>query len=82
MGRAGQTKCQSSGRLELLYKSDPNITTDGGHMEIILVQGLGQSADVWQPVQKQLRVPSRTFDVFAGLTPNDSLTLSDRKSVV
>ena len=45
-------------------------------MEIILVQGLGQSADVWQPVQKQLRVPSRTFDVFAGLTPNDSLTLS------
>ena len=36
MGRAGQTKCQSSGRLELLYKSDPNITTDGGHMEIIL----------------------------------------------
>ena len=39
MGRAGQTKCQSSGRLELLYKSDPNITTDGGHMEIILVQG-------------------------------------------
>ena len=45
-------------------------------MEIILVQGLGQSADVWQPVQKQLRVPNRTFDVFAGLTPNDSLTLS------
>ena len=61
MGRAGQTKCQSSGRLELSCKSDPNIIIDGGHMEIILVQGLGQSANVWQPVQKQLRVPSRTF---------------------
>lgn len=47
-------------------------------MEIILVLGLGQSADVWTPVTKQLRVPSRTFDVFAGSTHNDSLTLSMR----
>ena len=44
-------------------------------MEIIFIQGLGQPASIWQPIQKRLRVPNRVFDVFSGLTPEDPLTL-------
>ncbi|WP_445622638.1 alpha/beta hydrolase [Lacticaseibacillus paracasei] len=47
-----------------------------GMVEVVMIQGLGQSANIWQPIQRQLRLPSRMFDVFARLKSDDSMTLT------